>query len=42
LNPSPGAAVPSGFPAQDYGNLLAHAKAADMGIINIRVLAGAP
>ncbi len=40
LNPSPGAAVPSGFPAQDYGNLLAHAKAADMGIINIRVLAG--
>src|SRR5579863_15268 len=40
LNPSPGAAVPAGYPAQDYGNLLAHAKAADMGIINIRVLAG--
>ena len=40
LNPSPGAAVPSGYPAQDYGNLLAHAKAADMGIIVIRVLAG--
>jgi len=40
LNPSPAAAVPSGYPAQDYGNLLAHAKAADMGIINIRVLAG--
>src|SRR5437762_3973410 len=40
LNPSPGAAAPGGYPAQDYGNLLAHAKAADMGIINIRVLAG--
>jgi L-galactose dehydrogenase/L-glyceraldehyde 3-phosphate reductase len=40
LNPSPGAAVPAGFPAQDYGNLLGHAQAAGMGIINIRVLAG--
>jgi len=40
LNPSPGAAVPTGFPAQDYGNLLGHAQAAGMGIINIRVLAG--
>ena len=40
LNPSPGAAVPAGYPAQDYGNLLAHAKAADMGVIVIRVLAG--
>jgi len=40
LNPSPGAAVPAGFPAQDFGNLLGHTKAADMGIINIRVLAG--
>lgn len=40
LNPSPGAAVPSSYPAQDYGNLLARAKATDMGIINIRVLAG--
>jgi aryl-alcohol dehydrogenase-like predicted oxidoreductase len=40
LNPSPGGAVPAGFPAQDYGNLLGHAKAADMGVINIRVLAG--
>src|SRR5260370_35467783 len=39
-NPSPGAAVPAGFPAQDYGNLLGHAQAAGMGIINIRVLAG--
>ncbi|HEV2187042.1 MAG TPA: aldo/keto reductase [Stellaceae bacterium] len=40
LNPSPGRAMPAGFPAQDYGNLLAHTKAADMGVINIRVLAG--
>ena len=40
LNPSPGAAVPTGFPAQDFGNLLGHTKSADMGVINIRVLAG--
>lgn len=40
LNPSPGAAVPPGFPAQDYRDLLGHARAAGMGIINIRVLAG--
>ena len=40
LNPSPGGSQPPGFPAQDYGNLLAHTKAADMGVINIRVLAG--
>jgi aryl-alcohol dehydrogenase-like predicted oxidoreductase len=40
LNPSPGAAVPQGFPAQDYSKLLAHTEAANMGAINIRVLAG--
>jgi aryl-alcohol dehydrogenase-like predicted oxidoreductase len=40
LNPSPGKPQPAGFPAQDYGNLLGHTKAADMGVINIRVLAG--
>ena len=40
LNPSPGEKVPAGFPAQDYGNLLGHTKAANMGVINIRVLAG--
>ncbi|HLY44152.1 MAG TPA: aldo/keto reductase [Stellaceae bacterium] len=40
LNPSPGAAVPAGYPAQDYGDLLGHAAAADMGVIVIRVLAG--
>jgi aryl-alcohol dehydrogenase-like predicted oxidoreductase len=40
LNPSPGTSVPVGYPAQDYGDLLGHARAADMGIIVIRVLAG--
>jgi aryl-alcohol dehydrogenase-like predicted oxidoreductase len=40
LNPSPGAAVAAGYPAQDYGNLLARMQAADMGVIDIRVLAG--
>jgi aryl-alcohol dehydrogenase-like predicted oxidoreductase len=40
LNPSPGAALPAGYPAQDFGNLLAHTKAANMGVIDIRVLAG--
>jgi len=40
LNPSPGMAVPAGYPAQDYGNLLGHMQAAEMGVINIRVLAG--
>jgi aryl-alcohol dehydrogenase-like predicted oxidoreductase len=39
LNPSAGAAVPPRYPAHDYGNLLAHTKAGDMGVINIRVLA---
>jgi L-galactose dehydrogenase/L-glyceraldehyde 3-phosphate reductase len=39
LNPSAGTAVRSGYPAHDFGNLLAHTKAADMGVINIRVLA---
>jgi aryl-alcohol dehydrogenase-like predicted oxidoreductase len=39
LNPSAGTAVASGYPAHDYGNLLAHTKAADVGVINIRVLA---
>ena len=39
LNPSAGTTVAAGYPAHDYGNLLAHTKAADMGVINIRVLA---
>jgi aryl-alcohol dehydrogenase-like predicted oxidoreductase len=40
LNPSAGATVPSGYPAQDYGNLLARANASGVGTIGIRVLAG--
>jgi L-galactose dehydrogenase/L-glyceraldehyde 3-phosphate reductase len=39
LNPSPGAGMPQGYPAQDYGNLLARMQAVDMGVLNIRVLA---
>ena len=39
LNPSAGMNVAAGYPAHDYANLLAHTKAADMGVINIRVLA---
>ncbi|HKM68973.1 MAG TPA: aldo/keto reductase [Stellaceae bacterium] len=39
LNPSAGAAVPAGYPAHDFGNLLTHTKSAEMGVINIRVLA---
>jgi len=40
LNPSPAGPLPAGYPTQDYGNLLGHAQAADLGIIVIRVLAG--
>jgi aryl-alcohol dehydrogenase-like predicted oxidoreductase len=40
LNPSAGAAVPAGYPAQDYGDLIGRAQVAGMGVINIRVLAG--
>ena len=39
LNASAGAAVAPGYPAHDFGNLLAHTKRAEMGVINIRVLA---
>jgi L-galactose dehydrogenase/L-glyceraldehyde 3-phosphate reductase len=39
LNPTAGALAARGYPAHDYGNLLAHTKATDMGVINIRVLA---
>ena len=31
LNPSAGAAVSPGYPAHDFGNLLAHTKSAEMG-----------
>ena len=40
LNPSAGTKLPSGYPAQDYGNLLARANAGGVGTIGIRVLAG--
>jgi aryl-alcohol dehydrogenase-like predicted oxidoreductase len=39
LNPSAGTTVAADYPAHDYGNLLRHTRAADMGVINIRVLA---
>jgi aryl-alcohol dehydrogenase-like predicted oxidoreductase len=39
LNPSAGRNVAAGYPAHDFSNLLAHTKAADMGVIAIRVLA---
>jgi aryl-alcohol dehydrogenase-like predicted oxidoreductase len=39
LNPSAGTAVAAGYPAHDFGNLLAHTTAAEMGVIAIRVLA---
>jgi aryl-alcohol dehydrogenase-like predicted oxidoreductase len=40
LSPSAGANLPSNYPAQDYGNLIARAHARGMGTIGIRVLAG--
>jgi aryl-alcohol dehydrogenase-like predicted oxidoreductase len=40
LNPSADAALPPGFPAQDFGRLLDRTRAAGMGAIVIRVLAG--
>ncbi len=39
LNPSAGAAVAPDYPAHDFGNLLAHTRAAGMGVIAIRALA---
>jgi aryl-alcohol dehydrogenase-like predicted oxidoreductase len=39
LNPSAGRPVAPGYPAHDFGNLLARTKAAEMGVIAIRVLA---
>jgi aryl-alcohol dehydrogenase-like predicted oxidoreductase len=40
LNPSPMRAVPAGYPAHDFGGLMQHCAAADVGVIGIRVLAG--
>jgi aryl-alcohol dehydrogenase-like predicted oxidoreductase len=39
LNPSAGVAVPPGFPAQDFGNLLGRTRERRMGVIVIRALA---
>ncbi len=39
LNPSAGTALPPGYPAQDFGALLERTRAAQMGVIAIRVLA---
>jgi len=40
LNPSPMQALPPGFPAQDFCQIMPAAKAAGIGVIGIRVLAG--
>jgi aryl-alcohol dehydrogenase-like predicted oxidoreductase len=40
LNPSAGAALPAGYPAQDYGKMFDHTQAAGVGVVGIRVLAG--
>ena len=40
LNPSAVAALPPGFPAQDFEGLAKRARAAGMGTIGIRILAG--
>jgi aryl-alcohol dehydrogenase-like predicted oxidoreductase len=40
LNPSAGEALPKNYPAQDYGRLFDHTRAAGVGVVGIRVLAG--
>jgi aryl-alcohol dehydrogenase-like predicted oxidoreductase len=40
LNPSAAASLPVNYPAQDYGRLFDHTRAAGVGVIAIRVLAG--
>jgi aryl-alcohol dehydrogenase-like predicted oxidoreductase len=40
LNPSAAAALPNNYPAQDYGRLFDKTKAAGVGVVGIRVLAG--
>src|ERR1700694_5982886 len=40
LNPSAGAPLPARYPAQDYGVLFERTRAAGVGVIGIRVLAG--
>jgi aryl-alcohol dehydrogenase-like predicted oxidoreductase len=40
LNPSAAEELPANYPAQDYGRLFDHTKAAGVGAVGIRVLAG--
>jgi aryl-alcohol dehydrogenase-like predicted oxidoreductase len=40
LNPSAAEVLPPNYPAQDYGRLFDHTKAAGVGVVGIRVLAG--
>jgi len=40
LNPSAAEALPQNYPAQDYGRLFDHTRAAGVGVVGIRVLAG--
>ena len=40
LNPSAADELPQSYPAQDYGRLFDHTKAAGVGVVGIRVLAG--
>ncbi len=40
LNPSAGEELPANYPAQDYGRLFDHTRAAGVGVVGIRVLAG--
>ena len=40
LNPSAAVGLPAHYPAQDYGRLFDHTKAAGTGVVGIRVLAG--
>lgn len=40
LNPSAGGPVASGYPAQDFGDILGRAQKTSTGVIGIRVLAG--
>jgi aryl-alcohol dehydrogenase-like predicted oxidoreductase len=40
LNPSAGEDLPQNYPAQDYARMFDHTKAAGVGVVGIRVLAG--
>src|SRR5258707_11898143 len=40
LNPSAAEELPTNYPAQDYGRLFNHPRAAGVGVVGIRVLAG--